>query len=262
VKKIETQSSGSTVVRNATSMLIQNVLSGNTHTSSQGGFTRILNTLTLLLWSTRQRIIVHRHAILVVSLATTWPLNVLILTAVLSSTGKDGNAFSHYYINANDYQPSCIICEKDRDPKLWFYRCDSSRMCSREIPIWDHLWLNTLTLLLWSTRQRIMQHAILVVSLAMTWPLNVLILTAILSSTIKDGNALSRYGSWIAVVGFFLIFGLWLLAVARQRIIISVSIFAYEITFFLSVFFIFWTIKDAISLRLSLKVVCCFCLPS
>jgi hypothetical protein len=53
-----------------------------------------------------------------------------------------------------------------------------------------------------------MQHAILVVSLAMTWPLNVLILTAILSSTIKDGNALSRYGSWIAVVGFFLIFGL------------------------------------------------------
>jgi len=57
-------------------------------------------------------------------------------------------------------------------------------------------------------KTRIMQHAILVVSLAMTWPLNVLILTAILSSTIKDGNALSRYGSWIAVVGFFLIFGL------------------------------------------------------
>ena len=28
------------------------------------------------------------------------------------------------YINANDYQPSCIICEKDRDPKLWFYRCE------------------------------------------------------------------------------------------------------------------------------------------
>ncbi|KAG6743770.1 hypothetical protein POTOM_052471 [Populus tomentosa] len=28
------------------------------------------------------------------------------------------------YINENDYQPSCIICEKDRDPKLWFYRCE------------------------------------------------------------------------------------------------------------------------------------------
>ncbi|KAL9373668.1 hypothetical protein Peur_033288 [Populus x canadensis] len=28
------------------------------------------------------------------------------------------------YINANDYQPSCIICEEDRDPKLWFYRCE------------------------------------------------------------------------------------------------------------------------------------------
>jgi hypothetical protein len=28
------------------------------------------------------------------------------------------------YINANDYQPSCLICEKDRDPKLWFYRCE------------------------------------------------------------------------------------------------------------------------------------------
>jgi len=94
VKKIETQSSGSTVVRNATSMLIQNVLSGNTHTSSEGAFTRILNTLTLLLWSTRQRIILH--AILVVSLAMTWPLNVLILTAILSSTGKDCNALCHY----------------------------------------------------------------------------------------------------------------------------------------------------------------------
>jgi hypothetical protein len=53
-----------------------------------------------------------------------------------------------------------------------------------------------------------MQHAILVVSLAMTWPLNVLILTAVLSSTGKDGNAWSHYGNWIAVVGFFLIFGL------------------------------------------------------
>ncbi|KAJ6968038.1 hypothetical protein NC653_036086 [Populus alba x Populus x berolinensis] len=28
------------------------------------------------------------------------------------------------YINENDYQPSCIICEKYRDPKLWFYRCE------------------------------------------------------------------------------------------------------------------------------------------
>jgi len=28
------------------------------------------------------------------------------------------------YINANDYQPSCIICEEDRDPRLWFYRCE------------------------------------------------------------------------------------------------------------------------------------------
>jgi hypothetical protein len=28
------------------------------------------------------------------------------------------------YNNENDYQPSCIICEKDRDPKLWFYRCE------------------------------------------------------------------------------------------------------------------------------------------
>eukprot|EP00258_Populus_trichocarpa_P027737 XP_024443756.1 uncharacterized protein LOC7468926 [Populus trichocarpa] len=28
------------------------------------------------------------------------------------------------YMNENDYQPSCIICEKDRDPKLWFYRCE------------------------------------------------------------------------------------------------------------------------------------------
>jgi hypothetical protein len=28
------------------------------------------------------------------------------------------------YMNANDYQPSCIICEEDRDPKLWFYRCE------------------------------------------------------------------------------------------------------------------------------------------
>ncbi|KAJ6864378.1 hypothetical protein NC651_035049 [Populus alba x Populus x berolinensis] len=28
------------------------------------------------------------------------------------------------YINENDYQPSCIICEEDRDPKLWFYRCE------------------------------------------------------------------------------------------------------------------------------------------
>jgi hypothetical protein len=96
VKKIETQSSGSTVARNATSMLIQSVLSGNTHMSSQGGFEHIVNTLTLLLWSSRQRIIVRRHAILVVSLAMTWPLNVLILTAVLSSTGQDGNALSHY----------------------------------------------------------------------------------------------------------------------------------------------------------------------
>jgi hypothetical protein len=47
-----------------------------------------------------------------------------------------------------------------------------------------------------------------VVSLAMTWPLNVLILTAVLSSTGKEGNALSHYGDWIAVDGFFLIFGL------------------------------------------------------
>ncbi|KAG6744765.1 hypothetical protein POTOM_051403 [Populus tomentosa] len=28
------------------------------------------------------------------------------------------------YINENDYQPSCIICERYRDPKLWFYRCE------------------------------------------------------------------------------------------------------------------------------------------
>jgi hypothetical protein len=77
-------------------MLILNVLSGNTHMSSQGVFKHILNTLTLLLWSSRQRIIVRRHAIVVVSLAMTWPLNVLILTAVLSSTGKKGNAWSHY----------------------------------------------------------------------------------------------------------------------------------------------------------------------
>jgi hypothetical protein len=75
-------------------MLILIVLSGDTHISSQGRFAHILNTITLLLWSTRQRIM--QHAILVVSLAMTWPLNVLILTAVLSSTRKDGNAFSHY----------------------------------------------------------------------------------------------------------------------------------------------------------------------
>ncbi|XP_034917829.1 uncharacterized protein [Populus alba] len=122
------------------------------------------------------------------------------------------------YINQNDYQPSCLICEKDRDPKLWFYRCeecdfDAHPDCALvKYPYFkaggfEHI-LNTLTLLLWSTRQEIMQHAISVVSLAMTWPLNVLILTAVLSSTGKEGNAGCHYGNWIAVVGFFFIFGL------------------------------------------------------
>ncbi|KAJ6749825.1 hypothetical protein OIU85_000455 [Salix viminalis] len=28
------------------------------------------------------------------------------------------------YIDPNDYQYVCQICEKERDPKLWFYRCE------------------------------------------------------------------------------------------------------------------------------------------
>jgi hypothetical protein len=71
------------------------------------------------------------------------------------------------YMNANDYQPSCIICEEDRDPKLWFYRCeecdfDAHPECALGKYPYVASILNTLTLLLWSSRQRIIQHAILV----------------------------------------------------------------------------------------------------
>jgi hypothetical protein len=95
-----------------------------------------------------------------------------------------------------------------------------------------------------------------VVSFAMTSPLNVLILTAVLSSTGTESNALTRYGNWITVVGFFLIFGLLLLG--EWMLIISVSIFAYGITF---LFFCFFLNNGCYFIK-TVKVVCCFFVPS
>ena len=85
-------------------------------------------------------------------------------------------------------------------------------------------------LLSWSSRQRIIQHAILVVSLAMTWPLNVLILTAVLSSTGQDGNALSHYSGRLRhdTSSFILINLLSLLLFSHMRSLFFVSLFCSE----------------------------------
>jgi hypothetical protein len=86
-----------------------------------------------------------------------------------------------------------------------------------------------------------------VVSFAMTWPLNVLILTAVLSSTGKDGNAWSHYCNWIAFECFFLIFGLcydyWQLLDSG---LLSLFLFTHMRSLLL---FFFWTM-DAILLKL------------